>query len=186
MKLESINIFQDMVALIKLLSTKHQSMHSSRSSPAARRSQPKYNIRAVNKYNVKRIPIPVRDFVSDPRLIVIHSFDAIKPGAEVDELKSGVPSGSVFTDVLLARQEVQIRPVKNTQGRIRCKTIFSRIVSLHAENNHLQFQLIGIGTKIEPALCRADRLVGQVLGAIEKLSRVYTGEHPGFGYAIPF
>ncbi|KAG1776020.1 Eif2s3y, partial [Suillus placidus] len=34
--------------------------------------------------------------------------------------------------------------------------------------------LIGVGTKIDPTLCRADRLVGQVLGAVGKLSKVYT------------
>ncbi|KAG2339167.1 hypothetical protein BDR05DRAFT_632365 [Suillus weaverae] len=35
----------------------------------------------------------------------------------------------------------QIRPgivTKDTQGRNGCKPIFSRIVSLHAENNHLR------------------------------------------------
>ena len=46
-------------------------------------AQLKYNIDAVNEYIVKRIPIPLRDFTSDPRLIVIHSFDVNKPGAEV-------------------------------------------------------------------------------------------------------
>ncbi|KAG2348352.1 hypothetical protein BDR05DRAFT_944488 [Suillus weaverae] len=30
------------------------------------------------------------------------------------------------------------------------------------------------GTKIDPTLCKADRLVGQVLGAIGKLPKVYT------------
>ena len=34
--------------------------------------------------------------------------------------------------------------------------------------------LIGVGTKIDPTLCRADRLVGQVLGAVGKLPEVYS------------
>ena len=78
--------------------------------------------------------------------------------------------------------EVEIRPgivTKDASGRNRCKPIFSKIVSLHAENNHLDFAvpggLIGVGTKIDPTLCRADRLVGQVLGAVGKLPKVYTG-----------
>ncbi|KAG1822682.1 uncharacterized protein BJ212DRAFT_1585417 [Suillus subaureus] len=62
---------------------------------------------------------------------------------------------------------------------IRCKPIFSKIVSEHAENNHSQFTvpggLIGVGTKIDSTLCRADHLVGQVLGAVEKPPKVYTG-----------
>jgi translation initiation factor 2 subunit 3 len=35
--------------------------------------------------------------------------------------------------------------------------------------------LIGVGTKIDPTLCRADRLVGQVLGAVGKLPQIFTG-----------
>ena len=31
----------------------------------------------------KCIPIPTRDFTSDPRMIIIRSFDVNKPGQEV-------------------------------------------------------------------------------------------------------
>lgn len=55
---------------------------------------------------------------------------------------------------------------KDAEGKLTCKPIFSSIVSLYTEQNELQFAvpggLIGVGTKIEPTLCRADRLVGQV------------------------
>ena len=148
-------------------------------------AQLKYNIDAVNEYIVKRIPIPIRDFTSDPRLIVIRSFDVNKPGAEVDDLNGGVAGGSILTGVLRLGQEVEIRPgivTKDSAGRNKCKPIFSRIMSLHAEHNLLQFAvpggLIGVGTRIDPTLCRADRLVGQVLGAVGKLPRIYTGELP--------
>lgn len=59
---------------------------------------------------------------------------------------------------------------KNQEGRLSVRPIFSKIVSLNAENNSLQFAvpggLIGIGTKIDPTLCRGDRLMGQVLGMV--------------------
>lgn len=32
----------------------------------------------------------------------------------------------------------------------------------------------GVGTKIDPMLCRADRMVGQVLGAVNALPDIYT------------
>ena len=125
----------------------------------------------------------MRDFTSDPRLIVIRSFDVNKPGAEVDDLKGGVAGGSILTGILRLGQEVEIRPgivTKDSAGRNKCKPIFSRIMSLHAENNLLQFAvpggLIGVGTRVDPTLCRADRLVGQVLGAVGKLPNIYTGE----------
>ncbi|KAG1861064.1 hypothetical protein C8R48DRAFT_712326 [Suillus tomentosus] len=49
-----------------------------------------------------------------------------------------------------------------------CKPVSSKIVSLYAENNHLQFAVPeGLIGKIDPTtLCRADRLIDQVLGAI--------------------
>ena len=34
--------------------------------------------------------------------------------------------------------------------------------------------LIGVGTKVDPTLCRADRLVGQVVGAKGNLPSIYT------------
>lgn len=43
-------------------------------------AQLKYNIDAINEYIVKNIPVPIRDFSADARLIVIRSFDVNKPG----------------------------------------------------------------------------------------------------------
>ncbi|KAG6818722.1 hypothetical protein H0H93_002491 [Arthromyces matolae] len=199
MKLENIIILQNKVDLIKeAQALEHQKSIAAfvkakmklikylgtvaESSPIVPISaQLKYNIDAVNEYIVKRIPIPDRNFTSDPRLIVIRSFDVNKPGAEVDDLKGGVAGGSILTGVLKLGQEVEIRPgivTKDSAGRTRCKPIFSRIMSLHAENNLLSFAvpggLIGVGTRIDPTLCRADRLVGQVLGAVGKLPKIYT------------
>ncbi|KAL4401768.1 eukaryotic translation initiation factor 2 subunit gamma [Malassezia pachydermatis] len=144
-------------------------------------AQLQYNIDAVNEYIVKRVPVPVRDFTATPRLIVIRSFDVNKPGAEIDELKGGVAGGSILSGVLRLGQEIEVRPgivTKDTEGKIHCRPIYSRIVSLLAEQNELQFAvpggLIGVGTKIDPTLCRADRLVGQVLGEVGKLPAIYT------------
>ncbi len=59
-------------------------------------AQLKYNVDAVCEYIVKRIPVPVRDFVSPPQMIVIRSFDVNKPGSEVNELRGGVAGGSIL------------------------------------------------------------------------------------------
>lgn len=59
-------------------------------------AQLKYNIDAVCEYIVKKIPVPVRDFVSPPQMIVIRSFDVNKPGSEVEDLKGGVAGGSIL------------------------------------------------------------------------------------------
>ncbi|KAF9410403.1 hypothetical protein BGZ94_001665 [Podila epigama] len=190
MKLEHIIILQNKVDLIKESAAQehYQSILQfvkgtiADSAPIVPISaQLKYNIDAVNEYIVKRIPIPVRDFTSDPRLIVIRSFDVNKPGSEVEDLKGGIAGGSILSGVLRLGDEIEIRPgivTKDSEGKIKCRPIFSRIVSLLAEANNLKFAvpggLIGVGTKIDPTLCRADRLVGQVLGAVGKLPEVYS------------
>uniref|UniRef100_A0A8C3H8I3 protein-synthesizing GTPase n=2 Tax=Emydidae TaxID=8476 RepID=A0A8C3H8I3_CHRPI len=144
-------------------------------------AQLKYNIEVVCEYIVKKIPVPLRDFTSEPRLIVIRSFDVNKPGCEVDDLKGGVAGGSILKGVLKVGQELEVRPgivSKDSEGKLMCKPIFSKIVSLFAEHNDLQYAapggLIGVGTKIDPTLCRADRMVGQVLGAVGALPEIFT------------
>jgi translation initiation factor 2 gamma subunit (eIF-2gamma) len=64
---------------------------------------------------------------------------------------------------------LQVRPgiiTKDNEGRVKCIPIYSRIVSLFAEQNELQYAvpggLIGAGLTVDPTLTRADRLVGQV------------------------
>lgn len=144
-------------------------------------AQLRYNIDCICEYIVKNIPIPPRDFTSPPRLIVIRSFDVNKPGAEVHELKGGVAGGSILMGVLKVDMEIEVRPgivSKNAEGQLTCRPIYSRILSLLAEQNSLEYAvpggLIGVGTKIDPTLCRADRLVGQVLGAVGHLPEIYT------------
>lgn len=66
-------------------------------------AQLKYNIEVLCEYITKKIPVPLRDFTSEPRLIVIRSFDVNKPGCEVDDLKGGVAGGSILRGVLKVR-----------------------------------------------------------------------------------
>lgn len=63
-------------------------------------AQLKYNIEVICEYVVNKIPIPLRDFTAEPRLIIIRSFDVNKPGCEVDDLKGGVAGGSILKGVL--------------------------------------------------------------------------------------
>jgi hypothetical protein len=78
-------------------------------------------------------------------------------------------------------QEVEIRPgliTRDANGVCTCRPLRSRIVSLLAEQNHLQFAvpggLIGVGTLVDPALCRADRLLGMVMSSVGKGPSIYT------------
>jgi hypothetical protein len=84
-------------------------------------------------------------------------------------LKGGVAGGSILRGVLRVGMRVEVRPgivTKDAKGKVKCLPIYSQINSLYAEHNDLQFAvpggLIGVGTRIDPTLTRADRLVGQV------------------------
>ena len=140
----------------------------------------KYNMDVLCEYLVRKIPLPVRDFVSPPRLIIIRSFDVNRPGQDVEQLQGGVAGGSILQGVLRVGDEIEVLPgiVNKVEGKMVCTPIFSRISSLYAEKNDLQFAvpggLIGVGTKIDPTLTRADRLVGQVLGLKGQLPAVFS------------
>ena len=117
-------------------------------------AQLKYNIEVVCEYIEKKIPVPIRDFTSEPHLIIIRSFDVNKPGSEVEDLKGGVAGGSILKGVLRVGQEIEVRPglvSKDSNGKLTCQPFRSKIVSLFAEQNDLMFAvpggLIGVGTK---------------------------------------
>ncbi|GFW52062.1 eukaryotic translation initiation factor 2 subunit 3, Y-linked [Trichonephila clavipes] len=190
MKLNHILILQNKIDLVKESQAKEQYQQIlkfvqgtvAEGAPVVPISaQLKYNIEVICEYIVKKIPVPMRDFTSEPRLIVIRSFDVNKPGCEVEDLKGGVAGGSILRGVLKVGQEIEVRPgivTKDDEGKLMCKPIHSKIVSLFAEQNILMFAvpggLIGVGTKIDPTLSRADRMVGQVLGAVGALPEIFT------------
>jgi translation initiation factor 2 subunit 3 len=76
-------------------------------------AQMKYNIDVVCEYLCKKVPVPIRDFTSDARLIILRSFDVNKPGAEVDQLKGGVAGGSIV------------------KGRQCCRVLFDSVITAH-------------------------------------------------------
>lgn len=189
MKLKHIIILQNKIDLVKESETvqRYKEIKAFVKGTVAENSpiipisaQLKYNVDVVCEYLIKQIPIPIRDFTSSPRMIVIRSFDVNKPGEQVDDLKGGVAGGTILQGVLKIGQDIEVRPgivSKNQDGSLKCLPIFSRIVSLFTEENELQYAvpggLIGVGTRIDPTLTRADRLVGQVLGEVGNLPDIY-------------
>merc|ERR1711907_157594 len=180
MQLKHIIILQNKIDLVKAEAATEQMQDIKRfiegtvaeGSPIIPISaQLRYNLDAVAEYLVNRIPVPMRDFTSNPHMIVIRSFDVNKPGEEVKDLKGGVAGGSILRGVLKCGQEIEVRPgivKKDSDGRNMCQPILAQVVSLFAEKNALQYAvpggLIGLGTKIDPTLTRTDRLVGNVIG----------------------
>lgn len=189
MKLKHIIMLQNKIDLVKEAQARDQYQNIlkfvqgtvAEGSPVIPISaQLKYNIDVICEYICNKIPIPPRDFISPPRLIVIRSFDVNKPGCEVEDIKGGVAGGSILRGVLKVGMEIEVRPgliSKDESGKVVCCPIFSKITSLYADQNDLQYAvpggLIGVGTKIDPMLTRADRMVGQVLGAVGSLPDIF-------------
>ena len=74
--------------------------------------------------------------------------------------------GSILQGVLRIGDEIEVRPgivSKEADGSMKCTPIYSRIMSLYAEQNDLKYAvpggLIGVGTKIDPTLTRAGRSI---------------------------
>lgn len=190
MKLKHIIILQNKIDLIKphQAIAQHKEIESFVLGTVAERAPVipisgvmRYNIDAVVEYLIKKIPVPSRNFVRPPKMIIIRSFDVNKPGAEIDDLKGGVAGGSILEGVLRVGDEIEIRPgivQRDDRGRVKCSPIRSKIVTLATEQNELKFAvpggLIGVGTLVDPTLCRSDRLVGQVLGAVGALPLIFT------------
>ena len=190
MKLQHIIILQNKIDLVKEAAAlqQHEDIKAFVKGTVADNSpivpisaQLRYNIDVVAEYITNHIPVPLRDFTSQPKMIIIRSFDVNKPGEEVSDLRGGVAGGSILQGVLKLGQEIEIRPgiiSRGANGTVKCVPLFSRILSLFAEANDLQYAvpggLIGVGTMIDPTLSRGDRLVGQVLGAVGALPQIYT------------
>ena len=119
MKLQHIIILQNKIDLVKEAAAlqQHEDIKAfvkgtvADSSPIVPISaQLRYNIDVAAEYITNYIPVPVRDFTSDPKMIVIRSFDVNKPGQEVQDLRGGVAGGSIIQGVLRVGQEIEIRP----------------------------------------------------------------------------
>jgi translation initiation factor 2 subunit 3 len=120
------------------------------------------------------IPTPKRDDEAPPKMFVARSFDINRPGTAPDKMQGGVVGGSIVQGKLKIGDEIEIAPgSKSDKG---FKPIKAKIVSLlSGSGNSLEEAypggLIGVGTALDPASTRADRLVGNVVGKVGKMPK---------------
>ena len=125
------------------------------------------------------IPDPVRDPGAEPMMLVARSFDINKPGCNWKDVKGGVVGGSLIRGILREGEEIEIRPGRQMQveNRIRWEPITTEITSINAGSTKVTDAapggLLGVGTKLDPALTKSDALAGQVVGHVGKLPPVW-------------
>lgn len=133
-------------------------------------AQHKANIDVLIRAIEEHIPTPKRDESKPARMYIARSFDVNKPGTKPEDLKGGVVGGSLIQGVLRVGDEIEIRPgYRVTEGGVtRWQELTSEVVSLHVGAKRVEEVrpggLIGIGTKLDPSLTKADGLSGMVLG----------------------
>ena len=133
------------------------------------------NIDLLIKTIEEVIPTPTRDDAALPKMFVARSFDINRPGTAPDKMHGGVVGGSVVQGKLRIGDEIEISP--GAKGEKGFKPIKAKVVSLlSGSGNSLQEAypggLIGVGTGLDPASTRADRLVGNVVGKVGKLPKI--------------
>lgn len=143
-------------------------------------AQQHINMDVVCQYLTK-IPMPIRNpDISSTKLIIIRSFDINKPSTPINELKGGVIGGSLVDGILRVGQNIEIRPgyVFISDNKIQVIPIKTIIRSIKSENTELDFAipggLIGIETTLDPSLCRADKLIGNIAGMEGLMPQIYT------------
>ena len=122
------------------------------------------------------IPTPERDDTAAPKMFVARSFDINRPGTMPENIQGGVVGGSIVQGKLSVGDEIEIAP--GAKGEKGFKPIRAKIVSLlSGSGNELQEAypggLIGVGTGLDPASTRADRLVGNVVGRVGKMPKIF-------------
>ncbi|MDD1718391.1 MAG: translation initiation factor IF-2 subunit gamma [Methanoregulaceae archaeon] len=125
------------------------------------------------------IPEPARDPDAPPLMLIARSFDINRPGSNWREVKGGVIGGSLIRGVLKDGEDIEIRPgrQKTVENRVKWNPIETKITSINAGSKKVieaaPGGLLGIGTKLDPALTKSDALAGQVAGHIGKLPPVW-------------
>ncbi len=108
------------------------------------------------------IPTPERDLSKPFRMYVARSFDVNKPGTDPEYLVGGVIGGSILQGKIQVGDEIELSPGINGEK------IVTEVVSLSSGTDQLEEAkpggLIAIGTEIDPALCKNDRMKGQIVG----------------------
>lgn len=133
-------------------------------------AQKNINMGALVEALDQTIPIPDRDPSATPLMLIARSFDINKPGGSWKDVKGGVIGGSLITGVFKEGDDIEIRPGRQVQieNRVRWEPIETKIVSINTGSKKVieatPGGLLGIATKLDPALTKSDTLAGQVAG----------------------
>ncbi len=139
--------------------------------------QHKLNIDALIGSIEEHIPTPARNPQEKPLMQTLRSFDVNRPGMGVSQLRGGVVGGTLIQGEFKVGDEIELQP-----GVLRDKTgkyepIYTKIISLGTSAGLVDKVspggLVALGTTLDPAITRADSLLGSVVGLPGELPPVH-------------
>ncbi|TXT59754.1 MAG: Translation initiation factor 2 subunit gamma [Promethearchaeota archaeon] len=134
---------------------------------------------SINIENVIRgfeevIPTPKLSEDEEFQFLIARSFDINKPGTKIEKLNGGVIGGSVLKGKIEVGEKIEIRPGLKIKDKYQ--PIRSEVVSISQGRNFMDEArpggLIGLGTKLDPALTKGDSLIGHLVGKPDSLPEV--------------
>ncbi len=142
-------------------------------------AQHRINIDLLIKEMCENFKTPERNKNKDPIMFVARSFDINKPGVDITNLMGGVLGGALKQGMLKVNDKIEIRPgikvVK--EGKTFWQPIFTEIAGFKTGNESVEEVYpggsVGILTKLDPSLVKADSLTGNVVGHPDKLPKVW-------------
>jgi translation initiation factor 2 subunit 3 len=141
-------------------------------------AQHNVGISALIKAIEETIPTPKRDENKDPMMLVARSFDINKPGIQPKDLTGGVLGGTMKQGILKKGLEIEIRPGRSITEKNKeiWKPIRTKIMGLKYGGASVDEispgGTAGVLTSLDPAIVKADQLLGSVIGSPGKLPEV--------------
>ena len=117
---------------------------------------------------------PKKDPNKEPIFLIARSFDANKPGTNLDNLKGGVIGGTLLQGKLKIGDEIEILPGAFHEGRVI--PLRTKILNIQQRGFNLEevnpSGLVGIETSLDPWITKNDKLAGNLAGYVGKLPPV--------------
>ncbi len=139
---------------------------------------------ALHKVNIDAIASLIHEYFpkktefapGPPLMHVLRSFNVNKPGTPPENLVGGVLGGVLVRGEIRVGDEIEIRPgLKVGTKHVPLRSV---VVSISIGKEFVDYArpgaLVGIGTKLDPVLTKADALVGSVVGHPNQLPPVWS------------
>lgn len=142
-------------------------------------AQQKINVDLLIQALEEEIPTPTSEPNKPARLLIARSFDVNRPGIPPEKLTGGVIGGTLSQGSLHTDDEIEIRPgrrVEQVDG-VSWVPIATHIATIIAggkkQKRATSGGLLAIGTTLDSAMTKSDRLTGQIAGEPDTLPSVW-------------